>query len=147
MPPRTPAALRLRAAIAAETRWAKTEDRTAATKPGRDAWLAKLEALVDPDGRLLPDERRRRAVKLRRAHMLKMSAASARARALPSEAARWCRVSGPRSGAPPGKRIGPAGEPDRIEESRGSKNLTVDYTVSLGRINGERALAAMRGAQ
>ena len=81
MPPLTPAQRRLRATAAAETRWAKTADPSAATKPGRDAWLAKFEAEVDPAGTMPPDERRRRAVKLRRAHMLKLASASARARA------------------------------------------------------------------
>ena len=50
------------------------------TRPAREAFLAKLELEVDPDGVLPPEERRRRAEHLRRAHLARASLAAARAR-------------------------------------------------------------------
>ena len=47
--------------IAAEISWALTADRTARTRPARQAFLAKFEKEVDPDGKLAPAERARRA--------------------------------------------------------------------------------------
>lgn len=76
----TPAERTLRAKIAVETSWANTADRSARTKPARDALAAKFEAEVDPDGILDPDERARRAEHARRAHFHRMALASARAR-------------------------------------------------------------------
>lgn len=55
------------------------------TRPAFAARMAKLEAEVDPDGRLSPDERNRRAHQLLKARMaalsLKASKAKARKRA------------------------------------------------------------------
>lgn len=60
------------ASVASNTRWAFEPDRAKATRPGTSAFLAKFEALVDPDGRLSPDERAKRANNLLRAHMARI---------------------------------------------------------------------------
>ena len=82
-----PAAARRSAAgkVAAYRRWAFEPDRTAATEPGRRAFMAKFEAAVDPDGTLDPAERARRAESLRKAHFARLAAKSARARAARKE--------------------------------------------------------------
>jgi hypothetical protein len=66
--------------IAAEISWSKTSDRSARTKPARDTFISRFERLVDPDGTLPPDERRRRAQHALRAHMLRLAKRSAMAR-------------------------------------------------------------------
>ncbi len=80
MPPLTPEQRRLRAQIAAHTKWADT-DRVAGTAAARAAFLARFEANVDPDGTLPPAERLRRAENAMRAHMARLSFLSARSRA------------------------------------------------------------------
>lgn len=75
-----PAERRLRAQIAANERWAKTDDRSAATAPARAAAVARFERQVDPDGVLPPGERAVRAEAARRAHFLRMALKSARSR-------------------------------------------------------------------
>jgi hypothetical protein len=70
----------MRARIAANTRWARTEDRSAATRPAREAIFAKFEREVDPEGTLLPQERAKRAENLYKAHMQRMQLKSAQAR-------------------------------------------------------------------
>jgi hypothetical protein len=70
----------LRAQLAAHVSWAKEEDPSARTKPARDAFFARFEREVDPDGTMDPVERGKRAEHLRKAHMLRMSLASAKAR-------------------------------------------------------------------
>lgn len=72
-----PSERRIRAQISAHTRWANTEDRTAATAPARAALDAKFleQAGGDPI----------RAAHLRKAHFARMSLASARARRVRSE--------------------------------------------------------------
>lgn len=67
----TPAARSLSAKIAAHSRWA-TEDARAGTEKARAAFLAKFEREVDPDGVLDPDERTRRAIQARKAHMARL---------------------------------------------------------------------------
>ena len=47
---------------------------------GQAALLAKFDRQVDPEGRLTPEERRRRAMHARRAHMARLALASARSR-------------------------------------------------------------------
>ena len=71
--PASPTVARLSATHAALRRWAVEPDPGAATLPARAAFLRKFEAEVDPDGRLDPDERRRRALIQRRAYMAKLS--------------------------------------------------------------------------
>lgn len=66
--------------IGAHKSWANTADRSARTKPARDAALARFEQQVDPAGVLDPAERRVRAEHARKAHMLDMAARSAAAR-------------------------------------------------------------------
>ena len=68
------------ARIAASERWGHTGDWSAATAPARRGLRAKFELEADPDGVLPIDERARRADALQRAHMLRLSLASARAR-------------------------------------------------------------------
>jgi hypothetical protein len=62
----------INARIAAEISWARTTDRSARTRPARQAFLRRFEREVDPDGKLPPDERRRRAEHALRAHMLRL---------------------------------------------------------------------------
>jgi hypothetical protein len=75
----SPEQLRLRAQIAANTRWSK-EDPREGTKPARAAYMRRFVDQVDPD-RVLPEvERERRALAALRAHMARMALASSRAR-------------------------------------------------------------------
>ena len=67
--------------IAAHTRWAMTENRTAATTPARNAFLARFERQVDPDNQLTPVERARRAQSARKAYFARLALLSARSRA------------------------------------------------------------------
>jgi hypothetical protein len=62
----------INARIAAEISWARTSDRSARTRPAREAFLKRFELEVDPDGKLPPDERRRRAEHAKRAYMLRL---------------------------------------------------------------------------
>lgn len=71
----TPSQRKLRAQIAAHSRWANTADRTAATEPARQARRRHFETLVDPDGTLDPAERALRAKHAQRSHMLRMQLA------------------------------------------------------------------------
>jgi hypothetical protein len=57
-----------------------THDPTENTRPAREAFLLRFERMADPDGILPPPERERRARRLLRAHMVKLSLASAAAR-------------------------------------------------------------------
>jgi hypothetical protein len=75
----TPAERSLRARAAAHRMHAAGKTNT---KPGRDAFLARFEREVDPDGELPEDERRRRALHARKAHMLTLAAKSSRYRRL-----------------------------------------------------------------
>jgi hypothetical protein len=74
------AEVRLRAQLAAHSSWAKTEDPTARTRPAREAFIARFEREVDPEGKLPVAERVKRAQHAHKAHMLRMSLASAKAR-------------------------------------------------------------------
>jgi hypothetical protein len=62
----------INARIAAEISWARTEDRSARTRPARIAFMRRFENEVDPDRKLPPDERARRANHALRAHMLRL---------------------------------------------------------------------------
>ena len=62
----------INARIAAEISWARTADRSARTRPAREAFLRRFEDEVDPDRKLSPDERARRAEHALRAHMLRL---------------------------------------------------------------------------
>lgn len=84
----TPELRRLRALNAIHTRWANTPDRTAATKPGRDAFMARFEREVDPDGTLDPKERAIRAEHAKRAYFARLSYEAAKARRAKKKAGR-----------------------------------------------------------
>ena len=66
--------------IAAEVSWSRTSDRSGRTRPARDAFLARFERQVDPDGELPEHERRQRAEHAKRAYMLGLAKRSATAR-------------------------------------------------------------------
>ena len=51
------------------------------TRKAREAFLARFEAEVDPDGILEPEERRRRAMHARRAYFARLALRSAQKRA------------------------------------------------------------------
>lgn len=69
------------ASIAANDRWAREPDRTAATRPAREAFLRRFEREVDPEGRLTPEERQKRVQNAVKAHFRRMALASAKSRA------------------------------------------------------------------
>jgi len=81
-----PAERRQIARIAAQTRWAFEEDRSAATQAARDGLQRKFEDQVDPERVLSVDERARRAESARRAHFQRMALKSAQARRARKEA-------------------------------------------------------------
>jgi hypothetical protein len=66
--------------IAAEISWARTYDRSARTRPAREAFLKRFEREVDPDNKLPADERRRRADHAKRAYMLQLAKRAAAVR-------------------------------------------------------------------
>ena len=76
----TPQERRLRGQLAAHTRWAACEDRTAATAAATKASLGRFERQVDPDGTLPPEERAKRAESAKKAYMAKIQLAAAKAR-------------------------------------------------------------------
>lgn len=68
------------ARIAANERWAKEPDRSAATQAARDGMARKFEDQVDPGRDLAPEERARRVDSARRAHYQRLALKSAQAR-------------------------------------------------------------------
>ncbi|WP_336857207.1 hypothetical protein [Sinomonas albida] len=76
----TPTERSLAGRAAAHESWAQTEDRSARTAPARAALLAKFEKQVDPDGKLLPAERARRAEHARKAYFTRLALKSAQTR-------------------------------------------------------------------
>jgi hypothetical protein len=78
----TQAERKLRAQVAAHSRWARSgvDDGAAQARRAQAGLVAKFEREVDPEGKLPPAERTRRAEHARRAHMAKLSLASAKAR-------------------------------------------------------------------
>jgi hypothetical protein len=73
----TPEERTRRAKIAANVRWGRTADRTAATEAARRGLRAKFEREADPEGVMNPADRARAADNLSRAHYLRMAAARA----------------------------------------------------------------------
>jgi hypothetical protein len=73
--------------IGAHESWARTEDRTARTAPGRRAFLERFEREVDPDNKLTPAERTRRAEHARKAYFQRLALKSAQARSRGGDAA------------------------------------------------------------
>lgn len=82
----TPAERSMRAKLGAHAQWARTEDRTARTASARAGFHRRFENAVDPDGLLDPEERHRRAQHARKAYMLRLAMASAKARRLRTQA-------------------------------------------------------------
>lgn len=76
----TPVERRLRAQAHAHKSWAQTENRSARTLPARLALLEKFERQVDPEGKLLPGERAKRAENARKAFYAELALKSAQAR-------------------------------------------------------------------
>jgi hypothetical protein len=70
----------IRARIAANTRWSREPDRSAATAAGRAGLEAKFVREVDPNGQLSPQDLAVRVEAARRAHFLRMALKSAKAR-------------------------------------------------------------------
>lgn len=66
--------------IAQHRRWALEPDRTAATQPARDGLHRKFLDLVDPERKLAPEERAKRAKNARTAHFREMALRSAQVR-------------------------------------------------------------------
>ena len=71
----SPAERSLRARLAAYAMHAQHDTRRTSAN-GRAAFLARFEADVDPDGRLDPEERRRRAEHARSAYFARLALAS-----------------------------------------------------------------------
>lgn len=76
----SPAERSLRARSAAYMKWARTDDRQAATAPARAAARNRFDKQVDPDGVLPEAERIKRADCARRAFYADMARKSAAAR-------------------------------------------------------------------
>ena len=74
-----PSVMALRGRIGGLVRSARHDGREM-TQAARTAFLSKLEREADPDGVLPPQERRRRAEALRRAHLARAALAAATAR-------------------------------------------------------------------
>lgn len=71
---------RLIARLAAHESWARTSDPTGRTEKARRTFLARFEAEVDPDRRLAPSERARRAESARKAYFSRLALKSAQSR-------------------------------------------------------------------
>lgn len=74
------------AQIGAHTSWANTADRSKRTAPARNAMLAKFEHQVDPEKKLLPAERAKRAESAKRAYFQRLALKSAQSRRRAKEA-------------------------------------------------------------
>lgn len=66
-----------RARIAAQARWLR-EDGSQGTHAAREAFMARFEREVDPDGTMHPDERERRAASARRLYFQRLAFAKSR---------------------------------------------------------------------
>jgi len=76
----TRAERKLRASLASHESWARTSDPSKRTAPAREAFLARFEREVDPEGILTDVERARRAEHARKAHFARLALKSAQAR-------------------------------------------------------------------
>ena len=70
----------MRGRIGAYTRWARTDDRSAATWPARKALEDKFEWEVDPERKLTPTERAKRAEYARKAYYQRLAMKPVQAR-------------------------------------------------------------------
>ncbi len=77
---RTAAEISLQGQIGAHISWALTPDRSARTRRAREQFLDRFQREVDPEGKLPPEERARRAEHLRKAYFARLALASAKAR-------------------------------------------------------------------
>lgn len=68
------------ARLAAYIKWASCEDRTAATAAARKAFADRFEREVDPEGKLPPAERAKRAEAAKKAYFQRLALKSAQAR-------------------------------------------------------------------
>jgi hypothetical protein len=75
-----PSEHQLLAKIRAHESWAQCEDRSRRTAPGRKAFNDRFEQQVDPDGKLSPSERQRRAEHARKAYFARLALKSAQSR-------------------------------------------------------------------
>ena len=84
LPSLTPAERKLRASIAANTRWANTEraERQRLADNGQAGLLRRFATEVDPAGTMPAAERDKRARNLLSAHMKRLALASSKARRL-----------------------------------------------------------------
>jgi hypothetical protein len=76
----TAAQRRRRARVAVHTSWANTTDRSARTAPAREAFRARFEHQVDPDGVLPPEDRAERVRHAVKAYMLQLAERSTRSK-------------------------------------------------------------------
>jgi hypothetical protein len=74
----TPEQRRLRAQIAANTRWSRPMAREDASEAARSAFYARLERQVDPHGKLPPRERERLVRAAARAFSARLNSAKKR---------------------------------------------------------------------
>lgn len=68
------------AKIAANTRWAREQDRSTATQAARDGLYRKFEDQVDPERKLPEEERGKRVENARKAYYQRIALKSAQAR-------------------------------------------------------------------
>lgn len=78
---------RLQRSSAAHASWANTPDRTARNAAARAAWEAKFERIVDPEGLMSPEARRKAAESAIKAHYREMARRSLASRRRASAAA------------------------------------------------------------
>lgn len=84
----TPEQRAMRAKVAADTRWARTADRSAATSAARDGLDARLRRDYGIPDDLPPDEDAKRMASARKAYFTSLAFKSSRARAKAAEYAR-----------------------------------------------------------
>ena len=84
----------MRGRIAAYERWARTDDRPAATAAARAALDARFEHEVDPRGELDPAERARRVAAKRKAHFTRLALLSAKSRRRAAEERKTAETAG-----------------------------------------------------
>lgn len=83
----TPEQRQARARLGAHAKWARTEDRTAATEKMRRGFTEKLERQVDPDGSMDPATRAAMVESARKEFYQRMALKSSLARAKRREVA------------------------------------------------------------
>jgi hypothetical protein len=76
----TPEQRRLRAQIAANTRWSRPMARADASETARSAFYDRITRQVDPQGKLLPAERERLVLAAARAFSARLNSAKAEKR-------------------------------------------------------------------